>query len=40
MCGLQTRPQMDVDPPRVELLSAGGGAYPLAALGRLLVDYE
>jgi len=25
MCGLRTRPRTDVDPPRVELPSAGGG---------------
>ena len=30
MCGLLTRPRTDVDPPRVELPSAGG-AYRLAA---------
>ena len=36
MCGLRTRPRTDVDPPRVELTSAGG-AYRLAASGRQLV---
>jgi len=25
MCGLRTRPRTDVDPPRVELPSSGGG---------------
>jgi len=32
MCGLRTRPRTDVDPPRVELASAG--AYRLAASGK------
>ena len=32
MCGVRTRPRTDVDPPRVELPSAGG-AYRLAAPG-------
>jgi len=31
MCRLRTRPWTDVDPPRVELPPAGGGAYHLAA---------
>ena len=33
MCGLRTRPRTDVDPPRVELPSAG--AYRLAAPGAI-----
>ena len=33
MCGLRTRPRTDVDPPRVELPSAG--AYRLAARGAM-----
>ena len=39
MCGLRTRPRTDVDPPRVELPSAG--AYRLAALGAIThIDLE
>jgi len=34
MCGLRTRPRTDVDPPPVELPSAGG-AYRLAAAGTI-----
>ena len=33
MYGLRTRPRTDVDPPRVELPSAGGEQYRLAAPG-------
>jgi len=35
MRGLRTRPRTDVDPPRVELPSAGGGHYRLAASGAI-----
>ena len=37
MCGLRTRPRTDVDPPQVELLSAGVGAYRLATPGAILM---
>ena len=39
MCGLRTRPRTDIDPPRVELPSAGGGAYCLAAVGMITCVY-
>ena len=40
MCGLRTRPRTDVDPPRVELPSAG--AYRLASdsFSRFLALYK